>query len=157
MNISCFRYLASFLLLWVEPSCVAQPLTIRVINAVDGRPLQKQKVSVSLLYEKGERTPPRYDTTLSLETDVNGEAHFRLPDPAPAHLSAQVHLPSEHWRCGCGILAVIQDLIQKGAVELPGGVSKKSAASVKAAPGEIVFVARPLSFFERILYPFVKG
>jgi len=133
MKVSCFRYLASFLLLWVEPSCVAQPLTIRVINAVDGRPLQKQKVSVSLLYEKGERTPPRYDTTLNLETDVNGEAHFRLPDPAPAHLSAQVHLPSERWRCGCGILAVIQDLIQKGAVELPGA-SRKSPLPLSRLP-----------------------
>jgi hypothetical protein len=157
MGTAYFRYLACFLLLWVAPLCLAQPVTIRVINAVDGRPLQKQEVSVSLLYEKGERTPARYDTTLNLETDVNGEAHFRLPDPAPAHLSAQVHLTSGHWRCRCGILAVTQHLIQKGAVEPPGGVSKKSGVSVKAAPGEIVFVARPLSFFERLLYPFVKG
>jgi hypothetical protein len=150
--------LVCVLLLTLGPLCFGQVVTIRVINAADGHPLQKQQVSVSLLYEKGERTPPKYDANLSLETDVNGEAHFPLPEPAPTHLSAQVRLPSEHWRCGCGVLAATEDVIQKGIVgPLPGAEPKKSAAPLKGTPGEILFVARPLSFFERLLYPLVKG
>lgn len=153
-----FRGVGCVLLMLVGPLCFAQVVTVRVINAADGRPLQKQQVSVSLLYEKGEKTPAKYEANLSLETDANGEAHFTLPEPAPPHISAQVRLTSEHWRCGCGVLAATGDVIQKGIVSpLPGGESKKAAASLKVAPGEILFAARPLSFFERLLYPFVKG
>ena len=153
-----FRGLVCVLLLLVGPLCFAQVVTVRVVNAADGHPLQKQQVSVSLLYEKGEKTPAKYEANLSGETDANGEAHFTLPEPAPPHISAQVRLTSEHWRCGCGVLAATGDVIQKGIVgPLPGGESKKAAASLKAAPGGILIVARPLSFFERLLYPFVKG
>jgi len=35
-------------------------------------------------------------------------------------------------------------------------VEKKFAARYKAAPGEILFIFRPLSFFERLLYPLMK-
>jgi len=142
----------------VEPLCFAQVVTVRLINAADARPLQKQEVSLSLLYEKGEKTPTKYESNLSLETDANGEAHFTLPEPSPSHISAQVRLTSGHWRCGCGVLAATGDVIQKGIFgPLPGGESKKPTASLKAVPGEILFAAHPLSFFERLLYPFVKG
>jgi hypothetical protein len=153
-----FRGSVYVFLQMLGPLCLAQVVAIRVINAADGRPLQKQRVSVSLLYEKGEKTPAKYDANLSLETDANGEAQFTLPEPAPRHLSAQVRLTSEHWHCGCGVLAATGEVIQKGIVgPLPRAESKKSAPPVKADPGEILFVARPLSFFERLLYPFVKG
>lgn len=153
-----FRSFIHVLVLLVGPFCCAQVVTVRVINAAGGHPLQKQHVSVSLLYGKGEKTPSKYEANLTLESDANGEAHFTLPEPAPPHISAQVRLTSEHWRCGCGVLAVTRDVIQKGIVgPLPGGEPKKTATFLKAAPGEILFVARPLSFFERLLYPFVKG
>ena len=153
-----FRGLVYVLVLLLGPFCFAQVVTVRVINAADGHPLQKQHVSVSLLYDKGEKTPAKYEANLTLETDTNGEARFTLPEPAPPHISVQVRLTSEHWRCGCGVLAASGDVIQKGIVgPLPGGQSKKTTTSLKAPPGEILFVARPLSFFERLLYPFVKG
>ena len=149
------RYLVCFVLLWVGSSCLAQAVTIRVI-ATDGRPLQKQQVSVTLFYDKGEKHPAKYDAIVSLETNFNGEAQFTLPEPAPAHLAAQVRIDWGRWNCGCSVLAATQDLIQKGIVE-SSAVPKKAAAPVKAVPGEILFVVRPLSFFERLLYPFVKG
>ena len=153
-----FRGLGCILLALVAPFCLAQVVTVRVINAIDGRPLQKQQISVSLLYEKGEKTPAKYDANLTLETDANGETHFTLPEPVPPHISAQVRLTSEHWRCGCGVLAATGDVLLKGIVgPLPGGESKRAATFLKPTPGEILFAARPLSFFERLLYPFVKG
>jgi hypothetical protein len=151
------RYLALLCVLSVGFSCSAQTVTIRVVNANDGSPLRNQPVSVSLLYEKGETTPAKYDASLSLQTDANGQIRFELPKPAPAHMAAQVRLTSEHWHCGCMVLAVTQDVIQKGIVDSAASESIRSPSLVRAVPGEILFLARPLSFWERLLYPFVKG
>lgn len=152
-----FRYLVCVLALWSGPFCFAcrgQAVTIRLINANDGRPLQKQPVSVTLFYGKGEKSP----ASLTFETDLNGEVHFDLLRPAPERLSAQVRLTSEHWRCGCGVVIPTKTLVEEGVIgPLPGGQSGLSTAPINAAPGQILFVARPLSFWERLLYPLVKG
>jgi hypothetical protein len=153
-----FRCIAFIFLLSVGPCCYAQAVTIRVINANDGGPLRYQQVSVSLLYDRGEAQPANYNGNLSLETDANGEANFVLPGPAPTHISAQVRLAPSHWRCGCVVLVATEELIRNGTSgTLPAADSGKSAVPVKAVPGEILFVARPLSFWERLVYPFVKG
>jgi len=145
-----------FLLLWLSPSCFGQVIRIRVIDLKTGRPLQKQPVSVTLFYDKGEKTPAKYDANLRLETDVNGEAQFRLPEPVPVHLATQVRLTSEHWHCGCMALIATRDLIQIGIVQTPGPESTTSATNAKAEPGVILFLARPFTFLERLFYPFVK-
>lgn len=156
MKVACLAFMGLFLPLGLCLPCLAQIVTVRVIDITNGRPLQSQAVSVSLLYDKGEQTPPKYDATLNLQTNVNGEVQFTLPEPAPMHLSAQIHLTSEHWRCGCAVFGATQDLLQKGLLgPQPGAASKK--VDVTAKPGEILFLARPLTFFERLLYPLVKG
>ena len=68
----------------------------------------------------------------------------------------QVRVDWSHWKCGCGVLGDTDDLVRKGIVGPVPTDSKKSAALFKPAPGEILFVARPLSFFERLLYPIMK-
>ena len=154
-----FRYLTCVLLLCCGHLCTAQEVTIRVINVANGRPLQKQAVSMSFLYDKkyDKEIPAKYDAVLNLETDVNGEAHFKLPEPPPAHFSAQARLDWSHWKCGCGIMASTEDLVQKGILgPVPATHSKIRAAPLKPAPREIVIVATPLSFFERLLYPIMK-
>jgi hypothetical protein len=154
MEKRCLRYVFWILVPWVTPLCFGQTIGIRVVNDKTGRPLPKQRISISLLYEKGEKTPAKYDAVLNIETDEKGESQFNLPEPAPAHLAAAVHLTSEHWRCGCGVLVTTQDLIQKGIL---GPRSPASGNPVKAEPKEIMLFARPLTLFERLLYPFVKG
>jgi hypothetical protein len=129
-------------------------MKIRLVNAENGHPIQKQPISVSMLYVKNEKAPPKYDSTIRLETDANGEAHFGLPDPAPAHVSAQVHLTSENWRCGCMVLVSTEDLIQKGA-SVPK-LAKGSDKVITTEPREILFVARPLTFFERLIAPLLR-
>lgn len=152
-----FRYFVCCLLLWLSTSCLGQEIRIRVIDATSRHPLQKQRVSLSLLYEKSEKTPAKYDALVYLETDLSGEAQFRLPEPPPAHLEAQVRLTSEHWHCGCLVLVATQDLIQKGVVGTELGHRSGRSAAERAQPGEILFVARPFTFLERLLYPLVKG
>jgi hypothetical protein len=152
------RYLACFFLLSIGSSCAAQEATIRVINGANGRPLPKVAVSVSFLYDKkyDKEIPRSYDASLNLETDENGKAHFKFPQPPPVHFSAQVRVDL-HWRCGCLILASTEALVREG---INGSLSVSDetefAARYKAAPGEILIIARPLSFFERLLNPLMK-
>ncbi len=148
------RYSVCALLLWLGPCCMAQTVTIRIISAHKAGPLPKQRVVVTLLYEKGEKRPPNYDATLTLETDSNGNAQFNLPEPAPAHLAAKVLIDWGHWNCAgdCGVLAATQDVIQKGMV-----ASAAPSFAAEPTPGEILFVVRPLSLWERICYSLEKG
>lgn len=153
------RYLACFLLLSVAPSCLAQEAKIRVINVVDGRPLPKLAVSVSFLYDKkyDKEIPANYDSSLKLETDKNGEAHFKFPQPPPTHFSARVWVDESRWKCGCLILGSTDDLVREGInAPSPASDEKKLAVRHKAAPDEILVIAHPLSFFERLLYPLMK-
>lgn len=154
-----FRYFVFSLLFCLGPACLAQELTVRLIDVANGQPMQKQSVSVSFLYDKkyDKSIPEKYDRSLKLETDVNGEAHFRFPEPPPAHFSTEVRLDWSRWHCGCGILASTDDLIGKGiAGPVPTSGSATSAALFKAVPGQILLVARPLSFWERLIYPLEK-
>jgi hypothetical protein len=152
-----FRCLVWFLLLWLSPRCFGQVIRIRVTNSKTGRPLQMQPVLVGLHYSQGEKAPTKYDANLRLETDANGEAQFRLPEPPPANLVAQVRLTSEHWHCFCMVPITTKDLIQMGIVVQPSGrESTTSATNAKAEPGVILFLARPFSFLERLFYPLVK-
>jgi hypothetical protein len=153
------RYVAWFLLLSVAPSCLAQEAKIRVIDGVDGRPLPKLAISVSFLYDKkyDKEIPANYDASLKLETDKNGEAHFKFPQPPPVHFLAEVRVDWSHWHCGCGVIGSTEDLVRQGINgPSPASDEKKLAVRYKATPGEILVIARPLSFFERLLYPLTK-
>jgi hypothetical protein len=148
-------YLPWLLLVWSSSPCVAQVITVRIINDRNGRALPGQKISVSLFYEKGEAAPQKYDPRLSLETDANGVAQFTLPEPPPAHLWVGAGLPSQYWFCSCNTAAFAgtQEVIEKGIV---GRLDSKSSNVPNAEPGQIVFVARPYNLFERIMYPLLK-
>jgi hypothetical protein len=140
------RYLAGSVLIWIGPVCPAQTITIRAVNGKNGYPLPRQNVTISLLYEKGEKAPAKYSAQLNLETDDNGETHFTLPEPPPAHLAASVRIDWSHWRCPCALLDSTQNVLQSGVVKAePSG---KDSGNPK--PGEILFVARPLSLFYRL-------
>ena len=125
-----------------------------MVNSNNGQPLPKQSVSINLLYERGEKPPAKYEGNLVLETDAKGEAQFGLPEPAPAHIWVQVRLTSEHWHCGCMALATTQDVIQKGMSDSESTTSIKNA---RAEPRIILFLARPFTLLERLLYPLMKG
>jgi hypothetical protein len=153
------RNLFCLLPIWLGSLCFAQLVTIRVIDARNGYPLQKRQASLRLLYGKNEKTPAKYEPTLLLETDDNGEAQFKLPEPAPEHLEAWVGITSEeHWWCGCLLSVLTQDVVQKGiGGSWPGPGSQKSPVSEKAVPGEILFLARPWTLFEKLLAPLLRG
>jgi hypothetical protein len=157
IDMTAFLRFSVFVLLFcLGRVCLAQEVTVRVINATNGRPLQKQPVSVSFLYDKkyDKSIPANHARGLNLETDVNGEAHFSFPEPAPVHFSAEVHVDSSRWNCGCGILGSTDNLITKGMVTATTDLSK--SASLRPVPAQILIVVRPLSFLERLIYPITK-
>lgn len=98
----CCRCLAFFSVLCVSPLCFGQVVKVRVVDASDEHPLVRQNVSVVLMYGQGEPAPAHAGTNLNLhfETDAHGEAQFRLPEPNPRRLLAQVRLRSEYWHAG---------------------------------------------------------
>jgi len=158
MIIDC-RRLSWLLLVCLGSFCLAQEVKVHLVNGANGRPMPKQAVSVSFLYDKkyDKEIPEKRPAALNLETDSNGEAQFRLPEPAPVHFSAQARLDESRWKCACAILGSTDDLLRNGVGwPVAEAHSKKSADLFKPAPGEILLVARPLSFFERLLYPIMK-
>jgi hypothetical protein len=139
--------------LFLSGVCFAQELKVRVINSNDGQPLAKQAVTVQFLNE----TPTVGSSPLRLETDANGEVRFSIPKPLPQHLSVRVALTSEHWHCGCWVMADTAKVIQQGIAQ-PASTknAKASSAADKIEPGEIIIAARPFTLGERLLHPFLK-
>jgi hypothetical protein len=154
-----FRYFVFVSLLSIGPSSVAQTITVRVFSTSDEHPLQKQQVFVSFPYDKGEAKPAKYDAHLTLQTDENGQARFLLPEPPPRDLNVRIEIDWGRWHCGCNLLFVsTADVIQKGILDSAASAKdlRRSPALARRVPGEIRFVASPLSFFERLLYPILK-
>jgi hypothetical protein len=151
------RCLAYILLFLAAPCCFAQVITVRIVNTQKSEPVPKQRMSVSLLYDKEEKRPANLNAAFELETGNDGTAQFQLPEPPPEHLSVGIHVDWGHWNCGgaCIALVITQDVVQKGIVR-PGPGGGKSPA-IQPTPGMIVFLFRPLSFFERLWYPLLKG
>ena len=151
-----FAFIAAFCL---APACLAQDLTIRLIDATSGRPMPSQPISVAFLYDKKYQpnVPAKPEKGVNLETDANGEVHFQFPATKPAHFAAEARLDRSRWHCGCALLASPDELIKKGIVgSIPAGGSGLPGDLIKAVPGRIIFFASPLSPWERLLYPFEK-
>jgi len=141
--------LALFLLVAAATACSAQEITVRVANGKTGKPLKDESVFVQFLDQTS-------SSKLSFITDAKGEAHFAIPTPYPEHLNVRVVLNSEHWRCGCLVMADTKTVVQQGIVERVPKKNAKGSDMVAGKPKEIVIVARPLTFGERLLYPLVK-
>lgn len=146
------RLMPWLLFILIAQPCLAQSIKIQVTNANDGAPLQDQDILATFLYGRG----PDLNQTVKLRTTAAGEAKLGLPERVPNHLWVIVHLKSPYWHCACQQLIATQDVIQKGITVPDDGRVSAADRSATAIPGEIRFYARPLSFFERLLYPFLK-
>lgn len=139
-------------ILLLSSLCPAQELIVRVLNAKNRNPLAKQTVTVQYLYEK----PPSASSPVRLQTDNHGEARFPLPSSANVEVNVMVSLTSEHWNCGCWVMAESAKVLQYGVVGPTPSVNTKDAESFKPGPGEVVILASPFTRWQRLLYPLVK-
>jgi hypothetical protein len=143
-----FRALGGVLMMLVASPCVAQEVTVRVINAANGRSLANQNVWVRLM--SGDRWADD-DVRFRLKTDAKGEAHFTLQQPAPKRVDVGTAMSPSHWDCGlCWSGFAPQDILQKGIVAPQSTDYRptKFEASLKPTPGQILFARRRFSFFE---------
>jgi hypothetical protein len=165
VNTRRLRAFAWVLLIWLTDSCFGQVITVRIVNEKNGQPLAGQEISVSFFYRTGESVPQAEDSNLHLKkdsnlnfhlkTDAHGLASFNLSQPAPAQLWVGAGLPSQYWFCACATraFASTQEVIEKG---ITARVDSKRSKVPNAKPGQIIFVARPYNFFERLMYPLLK-
>lgn len=138
------------LLIFVS-TCFAQELTIRVLNAKDGKPLPEESVTVQFLGQAAAPPP------LQLQTDQIGEARFDVPTPSPKVLSVRVVLTSERWHCACSVMTETAKVVRDGVTQAPPRKDEQSSKSnLIAKPGEIVVVARPFTLLEKLLFPLLK-
>ncbi len=147
-------YFLILVFLYLTNLGLAQSVTVRVINGKDKHPLPDQEVRVSLLYDKGEKAPISVNSQLTLKTDANGKTEFNLPQPPPMHLSISVLVDSSHWRCICILLDATRNIVDNGVVKTTENRKDKTLI-VKA--GEVLFIARPVSFWYRLLGPLERG
>ena len=143
------------LFLLLESVSYGQVITIRVIDIRNGKPLEKQHVSILIIYDRDETTPTKYDKVVKLETDIEGMAQIRLPEPLPGTLQFGLRMTLQHWHYVSGSMVSTKKLTQQG-IELIPTEKRKSDCRIKAKAGEIVFLVRPFSFFERLFYPVMK-
>lgn len=145
-------------MLCVTPLSFAQTITIRAVDVTSGHSLKQYRATIWLLYTKQDASSTKQVPELEIQSDSSGIIRFSLPEQVPQRLFIRLILKEGHWRCGSVEFADSQELIQKGIVGLsPSPKSNKTDVVVKAMPVEIVFLARPMTFFERLLYPLVKS
>ena len=139
------RQLALAVLVTFGIACSAQEVTVRVFNAKNDQPLASETVKVQSM--GGEASSP-----VLLTTDAKGEAHFSIPNHT-GHIDVRVVLKkSRHWDCNCWVAADTKEVRQGIVAYTP--VKGREAPAAK--PNEIVIMAYPLSFIQRLLWPLMK-
>ena len=160
-------WIAILVSFFVNPACVGQTVSIRLVNLTDDSPLRNQRVYVSgisgkgALNERDERLklikkPLAPD--LSLVTDSMGRAEFDLPKGAPAHFYIRAVLSGPHWDCTCLVRVFTEEIVQKGRVVLtPYAERGKPKPPIEPKPGEVLFLLRPTPLWVRLLWPLLQG
>lgn len=163
------RYISCVPLLFfccLNPACLGQTVTIRVVNVTNGSPVGNERVYISGISGKaaGEEEellklktkPIRADQTLT--TNGKGEVEFILPQPAPGYFYVRTAVNESHWDCSCLVRISTDELVQKGFVRLsPNAARASTTPQIHPKPGEVVFALRPLSLWIRFFFPLLKG
>lgn len=133
------------------PICPAQDFSVRLINVRNGRPFPNQTVTIQ--YRKTVEESLDFET-LTVKTDENGSAIFHLPVPMPRKVSVTTF---DLYPCYDLQPNDTQQLRKLGVASHCSKPSQgcrckfsKQASQIKARPGEIVLLARPLTLREKL-------
>lgn len=145
-------------MLCITPLGFAQDITIRVMDVTNGHLLTDYQVSIWPLHAEQKSASTNTIPILDIKADNSGIVIFNLPEPIPQRLFIKIDIQAGRWRCGTVEFVDTQDVFRNGVVGLsPAPKRGKTDVVVKAMPGVIVFLARPMTFLERLLYPLVKS
>ena len=134
------------LVLWPDFS-FADQLVFRATDT-HGKPLAGNTVIATWLYAEGRKE------RVEMKTDPNGEARIVVPSQVPTQVTISV-VPKvgQHWRCNwrgtCGISIAPVDAFRNGIAFY----EMQKRASLKATPGQILFIARPWTLWQYLIGP----
>jgi hypothetical protein len=141
--------LALFLVLCLGPLCFGESVVVQVLNGMDGTPVRDQFVTMQLRNASAKTV-----MALNSRTDSNGKAHFLLPQTTPESLNVEVQLSAPALHCTCQTLVKTEAVIREGLVVSRRIRNSRLSAPIQPAPGHIVFVARPSSLLEKVLFDY---
>lgn len=142
--------LALLLVLCLGPLCFSESVVVQVLNSRDGTPIPDQFVTMQLRNASAKTV-----MALNSRTDSNGKAHFLLPQTQPETLNVEVQLSAPALHCTCQTLVNTESVIREGLIVVSRRIrNSKLSAPVQPAPGHIVFLARPSSLLEKVLFDY---
>jgi hypothetical protein len=158
---------AILLSFFVNPACVGQTVSVRLVNLTNERPVRNQRIYVSgisgigAVNESAERLKlinKPLTPDLNLVTDSMGSVEFDLPKPAPAHFYIRAALSGPHWDCTCLVRISTEEVVQKGRAVLGAVLERgKPKPPIEPKPGEVLFLLRPTPLWVRLLWPLLQG
>jgi hypothetical protein len=159
--VTSLRHLLAFAVLlsgFTSLACFGQTVTVRIINAGNGKPVAAHKILVSGIRGSSE-TPDEArrklaakhpSPDLTLLTDAQGRVQFDLPNAPPADFYVRAVLRSPVWDCSCLITVPTEKLMRKGL-----WIGPHDDSSVQPQPGEILLRIRPTALWQRVFWPFL--
>ena len=144
------KCLALAAVLWLAPSCFGELVVIKVLNGGNGAGVANQLVTVQLRYAKSAGKPN--DIQIQ-RTDSDGEMRFLVHDIRPESLDVKIDFDGKGLKCSCRVKAEPETVLREGLVVGRGSLPKNSPP-IQAEPAHIVFIARPSSFLEKVMYEY---
>jgi len=132
-------------------NCLAQDITVRVVDVRNGQALTNQAVSVQFHVPQVSELQ-----TLEDKTGSDGIAKFRLPEPAPPKISVSVR--ERLYPCYSLFLQETQTVFHDGVVSRCSRPQQrcyckfsKQVSQIQTKPGELVLLVRPFTAWEKFL------
>jgi hypothetical protein len=126
-------------------ACLAQEVTVRVVNDADGRPLPGWKVEVYFVNPK--QGKDAVQGPHHLETDADGTAQFTLPQPVPEVLDVFAFPQAEKWYPG-------RAKVETAVVMQKGTQSKglNTPSDARGKPGQILILTERVTLWDKIIH-----
>jgi hypothetical protein len=145
------KCLAIWMVLSFASMCFGESVVIQVLSRKDGQPLSGKVVTMEFRYAKTAGRENQ-DIALNLRTDSNGEVEFQMPSARPEFLAVLVDLNPSGLHCSCRVLASTETVLREGLTVADRTRAANTSAPVQSAPGHILFVARPPTLLEKVIY-----
>jgi hypothetical protein len=154
IRLRALHCLALWMVLSLGPFCFGEmphPLVVRVLNGRDGQRLAGQLVTLHLSF--GKASGVEHNLVLVYQTDSNGEVRVPMPEITPENLDVAVTLKANDLHCPRHVFTRIETVMREGLM-VASHSRTRNPSTMQAAPGEIVFVARPPGILEKMLYDY---
>jgi hypothetical protein len=121
-------------------------VTVRVVNARNGKPLKGYRVWLQF-HPAGETTLRKLDE----DSDSDGIAHFELEEPLPETI--HVALSQGDYRSASGEVKRLELLNSGVTLQIAPSLLGRKASHLSSRPGEVILFVRRWPWWARVLAP----